>query len=123
MEGEVAQSGVSICTETDMPDFDVQTSNSGPTATVAIDGELDLATVGRLDAALAEVEHDESTTIILDLERVSFIDSTGLRCLLRARRRAEENGRRLELVKVAPEVQRLFDVTGVGGVFEAERAL
>jgi anti-sigma B factor antagonist len=100
--------------------FEVRTENDGPAATVAIDGELDLATVDQLDAALAEVESNGATTVVLDLDQVAFMDSTGLRCLLRARRRAEQSGRRLRLVRVPPDVDRLFAVTGVSEVFHID---
>ena len=101
-----------------MDAFVVTTTMDGAAATVAVDGELDLATVEELDAALSQVESNGSTTLCLDLANVRFMDSTGLRCLLRARRRAEEGGRSFTLTNLPAGVERLFDVTGVGRIFE-----
>jgi anti-sigma B factor antagonist len=98
--------------------FDVTTTTDDGVATVAIEGELDIATAPVLDATLADVEQGANGTVLLDLADVRFIDSTGLRSLLSARRRAQENGRRLRLANLAPDVERVFDVTGVRRIFD-----
>jgi len=101
-----------------METFAVTMTTDGAAATLAVDGELDLATVEELDAALAVAEGNGTTTLCLDLAKVHFMDSTGLRCLLRARRRAEENGHLLTLTNLPSGVERLFEVTGAGRIFE-----
>jgi anti-sigma B factor antagonist len=101
-----------------MTPFAVTTTSDGTAATLTVDGELDLATVAQLDAALEQVQANGSTMLCLDLAKVRFMDSTGLRCLLRARRRAQDDGRRLLLTNLPSGVERLFEVTGVGRVFE-----
>jgi len=101
-----------------METFAVTTKTDGAAATLAVDGELDLATVEELDAALAVAESNGTTTVCLDLAKVRFMDSTGLRCLLRARRRAEEDGHRLTLTNLPSDVERLLEVTGVRRIFE-----
>ena len=69
---------------------------------MAVTGEVELATVEKLEAALRRV----SGPIILDLSKVSFIDSMGLTFLLRATR----NG--CTIGKASPAVSRLFRMTG-----------
>ena len=98
--------------------FDVTTKTEDGIATVAVDGELDIATAPVLDATLADVERGGTGTLLLDLHRVRFLDSTGLRSLLRARRRAETAGRRLRLANLPPAVERVLDVTGVRRIFD-----
>ena len=49
--------------------------------------------------------------VLLDLSKLTFLDSTGLRCVVRADERAREEGRRLVVVKGPEAVQRVFEIT------------
>jgi anti-sigma B factor antagonist len=98
--------------------FDVRTTTGDGVATVELEGELDIASAPVLDATLADVERGGESTLTLDLARVRFMDSTGLRALLSARRRAESAGRRLLLANLSPDVERVMDVTGVRTIFD-----
>jgi anti-sigma B factor antagonist len=108
--------------ESALPDFEVTTSTENGVVTVAVDGELDIATAPMLDATLADVERGTTRTLLLDLDRVRFMDSTGLRSLLSALRRAEADGRRLRLANLPPDVERVLDVTGVRRIFDIASA-
>lgn len=101
-----------------MTSFETTTTTDDGVVTVALDGELDIASAPLLDAALADVERGGERTLLLDLARVRFMDSTGLRTLLSARRRAEAAGRSLRLANLPPDVERVFEVTGVGRIFD-----
>ena len=67
----------------DAESFHCDVSREGATATVHVRGELDLATVPVLDDQLAELRGAGFRHLILDLRGLYFIDSTGLRCILR----------------------------------------
>ncbi len=82
------------------------------TASIALAGELDLAGARELEARLEEVERGNPARLVIDLERLAFIDSTGLRLLLQADARARERGCELFLRRGEPSVQRVFEVTG-----------
>jgi anti-sigma B factor antagonist len=77
---------------------------------VSLRGELDLSTVGKVDDELQRWE-GSSQDLVLDLSRLTFLDSTGLRCVVRADERAKEDGRRLVVVKGPEAVQRVFEIT------------
>lgn len=83
-----------------------------------LEGELDLASQDLALAELLPVIDRRSQTVVLDLSKVEFIDSTGLRVLLRCRNHAEETGTRLVLGQLSPAVERLFEVTKIGGRFD-----
>lgn len=70
---------------------------------VSVWGEIDLATVGTLEAELAKLE---SRPIILDLSGVSFIDSTGLTLLVRT-------AGRVTIGAVSAAVDRLIQTCGL----------
>ena len=80
-------------------------------ATVELEGELDIASAAVLDATLDDVERGGATTLTLDLARVRFMDSTGLRSLLRRARRAETAGRRLRW-RTCRRRRAVLDATG-----------
>lgn len=83
-----------------------------------VDGDIDMATGPVLGRAIAECE--AVRPVVLDLSMVNFIDSSGLRTLLEASRRAAEHDRPLTLRAVGPEVRRLLEITGTTAKFRLE---
>jgi anti-sigma B factor antagonist len=81
--------------------------------TLTVIGELDLLASPALERELERAYASDGDLILLDLTRVEFMDSTGLHLLVKARRRAEQDGRTLALTKGGEQVQRLLDLTGV----------
>jgi anti-sigma B factor antagonist len=81
-------------------------------------GELDLSTVYPLKLRLELAEREEAETIVVDLRRVTFMDSIGLGTLLAHRLRATQAGRKLMLVQGPPHIQDLFELTGTQDKFD-----
>ena len=79
---------------------------------VRVHGELDIATAGHLERALLR-PRDPGQRVILDLTGLRFMDSTGLRILLRARTEAKEGRWELFLRNIPANVERLFSISGV----------
>jgi anti-sigma B factor antagonist len=79
---------------------------------VAVSGELDMATAPQLEDALSDAARD-STAVILDLSGLEFIDSSGLHTILRAHDQLEQANCRLVLIAGGPQVQRVFEITGI----------
>jgi anti-sigma B factor antagonist len=93
-----------------------QLTDPDGTARLVVDGELDLAAVPALRGALTALRRDGRSTI-LDLRRVTFMDSSGLRVLIEAgSQRAAGWGVSLVLPDDGP-VRRVIELSGV------ERAL
>jgi anti-anti-sigma factor len=84
----------------------------------ALSGEIDLSTVGELQERLQPSLDDNPKLIVLDLRQVSFLDSSGLRLILRLNKRQEESGGRLVIVRGGRRVARVFEITGVDGELE-----
>ena len=81
-------------------------------------GELDLSTVYPLKLRLELAEREEAETIVVDLRRVTFMDSIGLGILLAHRLRGGQVGRQLVLVQGPPQIQDLFELTGTQDKFD-----
>ena len=76
-------------------------------------GELDLAGVPTVDGELDELRKAGFDHLAVDLRGLRFMDSTGLRLLLRWTASAAEDGYRFSVIPGPPQVQRVLDLTGV----------
>ena len=63
-------------------DLTVRLDEDGDSLAVRVAGELDIATAPALESALLHALDSGAASILVDLERVSFIDSMGLRVLV-----------------------------------------
>jgi anti-sigma B factor antagonist len=91
--------------------LDVQSEDRDGLVHVALRGELDLSTVGKVQDELHRIEASSPRVVVLDLSKLTFLDSTGLRCLVTADERARESGRRVVIVRGPEAVQRVFSIT------------
>lgn len=91
--------------------LDVRGPAAGVT-TVIPRGELDIATVAELESWLDDLRI-RCASVVLDLSEVTFIDSTGVRALARARAAADHARTSLRLERPSPPVKRAFDLVGV----------
>lgn len=80
-------------------------------AHVVLTGELDLSTIAKVEQELARVEGDGPETVALDLSRLTFLDSSGLRVIVSADKRARRENRRFVIVRGPATVQRVFSIT------------
>ena len=92
------------------------------TTSLCLEGELDLASARRMEESLAEIEGSEPARLVVDLTRLAFIDSTGLRLLIQASARARERGAELVLRPGDASVQKVFEMTGALDVLSFEDA-
>src|SRR5690348_11178566 len=88
----------------------------------AVTGEIDISTVGRLRECLFELT-ESAQPLIVDLDRVSFIDSAGLGALVGTSRRAAERGGSLHAVCTQPQTRKLLWLTGVDRRIPLESSL
>jgi anti-anti-sigma factor len=93
-------------------------SVDGSRATIAIAGELDLATRAELAAALAEAKAPGIVAVRLDLRGVEFIDAGSIGLVLGARRDLEARGASLRVAAASPPALRVLDVLGLMGLFD-----
>jgi anti-sigma B factor antagonist len=100
----------------------ISSSTENGAVSLALEGELDLAGAGKMEESLAAVERENPARLIVDLGRLAFIDSTGLRLLLQADARAKQRGCEMVLRPGEPAVQRVFEVTGALEILSFESA-
>lgn len=97
-----------------MAEFDVNRVEDGPERLrLELVGELDLYTTPRLDDAVVAAEGEKWPCVCLDLSGLTFMDSAGLRVIMRTHARAAQDGRTLTLRRGPELVARVFRVTGL----------
>jgi anti-sigma B factor antagonist len=92
--------------------LDITVRDERGSVIVAVAGEIDISTVAELRERLYELAGNGGT-LIVDLNRVTFIDSTGLGVLVGTARRVAEHGGSLYAVCAQPQPRKLLWTTGV----------
>jgi anti-anti-sigma factor len=82
-------------------------------ATIVLDGEFDMSGVARFSSYVSAVLAQHPLSVAVDAWGVTFIDSSGLMALLRARDVAAEAGVAFRVIKPSPPLRRLAELTGV----------
>jgi anti-sigma B factor antagonist len=88
---------------------------------VAVSGELHVSTAPAFARGLEDAIARGATDVVLDLDAVEFIDSTGLTVLLNGLRSVTRRQGHMALVVSNPTVLRLFEVTGLDATFDIRR--
>ena len=78
---------------------------------VAPYGDIDLATAPQLRQDLVDASASGSTLVVLDLERVEFLDSVGISVIVGGHKRLRHEGRRLHLAAPQAIVRRVLGLT------------
>jgi anti-anti-sigma factor len=94
-----------------MKTFSVHTERRGEKVHVKLIGEFDLDGAREVEEELKEVEQGRPPLLVLDLSELAFVDSTGMRVILSASKRAKKDSRRFVIVRGRDTVQRIFEIT------------
>jgi len=90
----------------------------GGTTVVTLDGRLDLSTGTNLKEEIKKVCDKGANRIHLNLQKVEFINSSGLGSLVSVMKQVRLKKGRLTLSNLAPYVREIFDITQLSNVFE-----
>jgi anti-sigma B factor antagonist len=80
---------------------------------LALEGEIDFGTSDRFGDLLQMLLYDRAGEVLVDMRRVAFMDSTGVRQLVATRRRLGLQGRHLAVVCAAGPVHDVFETAGL----------
>jgi anti-anti-sigma factor len=93
--------------------LDVHVHHLGDTTIVAPAGELDLGSARALGTALATAADGGAPRVVLDLRRLTFVDSSGISVIVKFQRHFAVEGIRFGVVKGDDTVQRAFALSHV----------
>jgi anti-sigma B factor antagonist len=98
--------------------LEIDVADSGGLRLLRLTGELDMAGVDRFERLLSADGSPEEGTFVVDLQRLTFIDSSGLRALIMADQRVRDEGGRFVVVRGPERVNQVLEVTGVSKQIE-----
>jgi stage II sporulation protein AA (anti-sigma F factor antagonist) len=95
--------------------LNIETEKVGRNLFVMIDGELDLETSPTFRNLVEEYLNQDQTIkhLILDMQKVPFIDSSGLGAILGRFKRLSQEGGRLSAINVSVQVKKIFELSGL----------
>jgi anti-sigma B factor antagonist len=89
----------------------------GSNSVIDVKGEIDVYTAPKLREKLIELVSEGSYDVIVNLEGVDFLDSTGLGVLVGALKRVKAHDGSLSLVCTQDKILKIFKITGLTKVF------
>ncbi len=98
-------------------DLDVRVEKDGRFCFVTVSGEVDVYTSPVLKERLIEAIEDACDRLVVSLDEVGFIDSSGLGVLVGALRRVKERNADMRIVCTREQVLKIFRITGLDKVF------
>jgi anti-sigma B factor antagonist len=93
--------------------LEIEVQGSDARTLVTLSGDLDAATAPSLYEKLARLEVEDAHSVVLDLAKVTFMDSTGVGVIITAHKRLRHDNGRLIIFSPPSSVRRLFEITGL----------
>jgi anti-sigma B factor antagonist len=98
-------------------DLTLATNEVGDATIIAVGGEIDVYTAPKLRDKITELVADGVYDIIVDMEAVEFLDSTGLGVLVGGLKKVRAHDGSLELICTQDRLLKIFRITGLAKVF------
>ncbi|MBV8462828.1 MAG: STAS domain-containing protein [Acidimicrobiales bacterium] len=94
-----------------------RTQRDGAAATVIVEGDIDIVESDQLEQLLLDLVEEGYHEIVVDLQRVAFIGSTGLGSLVAGQNQLAARGGELRLRAPTPSVRRVLSITALDQLF------
>ena len=96
--------------------LDITKNTEGTTLTLQLSGRLDTDTASQLDDEIAAIP-DMITNLVIDMDDLEYVASSGLRVLLMATKTMRTRGGDCTMVNVPELIMEVFEMTGLTDVF------
>jgi anti-sigma B factor antagonist len=98
-------------------DLGMNTSERDGWTVLSLSGEIDIATAPRVRERLYALLAEGKEKLVVDLDDVGFLDSTGLGVLVGVLKRVRTQGGELRLVCTQPRIVKVFEITRLDSAF------
>jgi len=98
-------------------DLSLETRDEGDKTVVSVSGEIDVYTAPKLREQIVQLVEDGRYHLVVDMEQVEFLDSTGLGVLVGGLKRVRAHDGSLHLVCTQERILKIFRITGLTKVF------
>ncbi|MGH3745071.1 MAG: STAS domain-containing protein [Mycobacteriales bacterium] len=103
--------------EAPLVDLQLKDRQEGAATVIEVGGEIDVYTAPKLREKIIDVVAGGSYHLVVDMEKVEFLDSTGLGVLVGALKRVRAHDGSLALVCTQDRILKIFKITGLTKVF------
>jgi anti-sigma B factor antagonist len=98
--------------------MEIQKRVEGDVAILCLEGRLDLSSASLLKETSKDVLNRDSKKMVLNLDKVDFINSSGLGALVSVLKEVRNSQGSMRLTNLAPYVKEIFDITQLSNIFE-----
>jgi len=84
-------------------------------------GEVDIYTSPELKNKIFELIEEKNSNIVINGEKLDYIDSTGLGILMGIYKKLQEKNLSIKVINLKPNIYKLFDITGLNKIFSIQR--
>ena len=98
-------------------DLSLETRQENDRTVIEVGGEIDVYTAPKLRERIIELVDEGQYHLVVDLEKVEFLDSTGLGVLVGGLKRVRGHDGSLQLVCTQERLLKIFRITGLSKVF------
>ncbi len=92
--------------------MELETERQGDTLIAKTDGRVDGANAREFQSALEAAIDDNESTVILDMERLSYISSAGLRVILLTAKSLQGRNAKFAVCSLSESIQEVFEISG-----------
>ena len=96
----------------------IDLKKEGKKLTITLEGKLDTNTSPELDSKINEL--DEMEEVVIDMKKLDYISSAGLRVLLSMQKIMNKQGK-MTITNVCDNVMDIFEVTGFSDILDIEK--
>lgn len=96
----------------------IEQTKTGNICLVDLSGEIDVYTADKLSKAILPLTEKATNNVEIDLEKITYLDSTGLGAFISAYKSAKKHGSSLKLINTKERVLRLFQITGLDEIID-----
>jgi anti-sigma B factor antagonist len=101
--------------------MDLKETKSG-VPVIVLEGEVDVYTAPQLKLQMINLLEKGSKQVIINLEKVEYLDSTALGVMIGGLKRMREIGGNISLLCPNPRIRRIFEITGLDRIFDIRAA-
>ncbi len=98
-------------------DINIETEELGACSVINVHGDIDVYSSPKVKETINALIEKEAYKIIINLEDIRYIDSTGLGVLIGALKRVKEHGGNITVVCSNPQIKKVFTITGLVKIF------
>lgn len=98
-------------------DLKIESSEESGVGIITLEGEVDVYTAPKLKSRLIDMVDEGKYNIIVDLQKVEFMDSSGLGVLVGGLKRVKSHQGSITLVCTQENILKIFRITGLVKVF------